>query len=102
VGDAKFKIRANDNGSVIYYENEALVLCKGFFIKFANRDFKIEGANKDALRELVKIAVLTRKEKDPAKIFDLIHKAGENHCFTVHRGFVYESISLFERELGKL
>ncbi|QFR55841.1 hypothetical protein JC221_195 [Yersinia phage JC221] len=102
MGDAKFKIRTTDKGSVIYYENEALVLCKGFFIKFVNRDFKIEGADNETLKGLVKIAVLTRKEKDPAKIFDLIHKLGENHCFTVHRGFVYESIALFERELGKL
>lgn len=100
--EAKFKLRTNDKGSVIYYENEPLVLCKGFFVKFANRDFKIEGAGKETLRELVKIAALTRNEKDPAKIFDLIHKLGENHCFVVHRGFSYESIALFETELYKL
>lgn len=101
--DAGFNIRSNDKGSVIYHNDKPLVLCKGLFCKLGNHSFQIEGANKETLRELVKIAFMTQdKPKDSRAVFDLIEKLGENHKFKVHRGFVYESISLFETELAKL
>lgn len=103
MSDAKFNIRTNDKGSVIYHNNKPLVSCKGLFVKLVNHSFIIECASKDTLRELVKIAYLTQdKPKDSRAVIDLIEKLGENHNFKVHRGYVYESISLFETELAKL
>lgn len=103
MSDAKFNIRTNDKGSVIYYKDKPLVLCKGFFIKLVNHSFIIEGANKDTLREIIKIACTHQNApKDSRVVIDLIEKLGENHNFKINRGFVYESISLFETELAKI
>lgn len=98
-----FNIRANDKGSVIYHNDKPLVICKGLFYKLVDYNFKIEGASKEMLKELTKIAYIAHTEKHGIRwVIDNIEKLGENHCFRIHRGFVYDSILLFEQGLNEL
>lgn len=96
-----FNIRANDKGSVIYHNEKPLVLCKGLFCRLVGHQFKIEGASKETLRELVRIAY--QASCDPKlPVIDMVNRLGENHCFKVHRGYIYDSIALFEKGLNEL
>lgn len=98
-----FNIRTSEKGSVVFHNDQPLVLCKGLFVKFVGHTFKLEGVDKATLRELVRIAYETKHlDPDHCIVFDKIHELGENHCFVVHRGYSYDSIALFERELGKI
>ncbi|QDH49242.1 hypothetical protein PHYNN_40 [Pantoea phage Phynn] len=98
-----FNIRTSDKGSVVFHGDQPLVLCKGFFAKLVGHSFKLEGVEKATLRELVRIAYETKHlDRDHRIVFDKIHKLGETHCFVIRRGFSYDSIALFERDLGKI
>lgn len=99
-----FNTRSNDTGSVIFYDTTPLVISKGLFVKMYNSSVRLEGLDKAGMKEIIKIAFNTRgyEKRDCQKVFDMIDKVGEDHCFRVHRGYIYDSMALFERELGKM
>lgn len=99
-----FNTRSNDNGSVIFHDSTPLVISKGLFVKMYNSSVRLEGLDKEGMKEIIKIAFKTKdyEKRDCREVFDMIDEVGENHCFRVHRGFVYDSMALFERELGKM
>lgn len=97
-----FNIRANDNGSVVFYNNQPLVARKGLFCKLVGYGFKLEHVDNATLKEVVRIAYLLKDKKDEHRAIAMLEKLGENHCFVVNRGYKYETIALFEKGLGEL
>lgn len=98
-----FNIRKNASGSVVFHNNTPLVLCKGLFVRLVNHSLKLEGVSNTTMKELVRIAYETKDcAKESKAVFDRIQKLGETHCFVVHNGYSFESIAMFERELGKI
>lgn len=97
-----FNIRANDNGSVVFYNNQPLVARKGLFCKLVGYGFKLEQVDNATLKEVVRIAYLLKDKKDEQRAIAMLEKLGENHCFVVNRGYKYETIALFEKGLSEL
>lgn len=96
-----FRIRANEKGKVIYHNETPLVICKGLFVKLAKFSFKLEGVSNETLKEVVKIAYLT-KDKSEQDAIDMLHTLGITHCFIIHRWFPYDTIAAFEKGVSEL
>lgn len=99
---AGFNIRANDNGSVIFYNNQPLVARKGLFCKLVGYGFKLEEVDNATLKEIVRIAYILKDKKDEHKAVAMLEKLGETHCFIINRGYKYDTIALFEKGLCEL
>lgn len=97
-----FNIRANDKGSVVFYNDKPLVSRKGLFCKLVGYDFKLEEVDKETFREVIKVAYTLKEKKDLQRAIAMLEKLGETHCFVVNRGYKYESLALFEKGLGEL
>lgn len=97
-----FNIRSNDNGSVVFYNNQPLVARKGLFCKLVGYGFKLEQVDNATLKEVVRIAYLLKDKKDEHRAIAMLEKLGENNCFVVNRGYKYETIALFEKGLSEL